>query len=286
MSRLITLAGQQIAELAARCGEGGRLSRGRALYRKGAVSDLALTVGSVSATVRGSKGNRYTSTIATLVAPPSVHRQVTEAGERGVTGDDLIGEDIEVCPRDGDLGFDCECDDWGEPCKHVLAVVLALADRVDLNVDDLLMWRGLAPRPAPTTRPPAEGRKDRLTELKALLGDTAPRPTRPAAPAAGSPATIKPESPPPAQQPAMAPELAKFLGSGRTIDGPTLSNLERPPPLFDQTQVGLLADLGPELALALATIAGMLADPEKPERSDSNDQTATIKQREKDRRRR
>ncbi len=258
MSRFITVAGQRTAELAARLAEGGRLSRGRALYRKGAVSGLTIAAGSAWASVRGSHGDDYTSTVATAGAPPSVQREVAEANDGGVSVDELIDADVDVCPRDGDLVFDCDCADWEEPCKHVVAVLLALADRVDLDVNDLLRWRGITGQNT-TDEVDEGGRRNRISELEALLGDTALRPTSPKNavkpdPARPGPAAAGAPEPP-------SPELAEFLGVGMVVDPPPLADLERPRPLFEQTEVGALADLGPELARALATIAGMLSEP-------------------------
>lgn len=165
------MAGEQVASLAERCAEAGRLSRGRALFRKGSVSDLAILEGSVIASVKGSEGNQYETTISTAMAPPGVARQIAQADkpENRRSVDDLLGEGLDICPGEIDLVFDCECADWDEPCKHVVAVLLAFADRVDLDESELLRWRGidLSIRGAEAVEPPpswASRKRNRKTE--------------------------------------------------------------------------------------------------------------------------
>ncbi|MEM9564508.1 MAG: SWIM zinc finger family protein [Actinomycetota bacterium] len=151
MSRFLSRAGQAVAELAELSVDEGRLFRGRALFRKGSVGDLVIADGSITASVRGSQGDGYQTSISTALAPPGVRRQVADglADDRSV--DDLIDDGVDVCPREIDLAFECDCPDWEEPCKHVAAVLFAFADRVDLDEAELLRWRGLEPPPATAT---------------------------------------------------------------------------------------------------------------------------------------
>jgi len=312
MSRHLTTAGAQIAELAAGA-EDGRFSRGRALFRKGSVLDLLVTEGSIVASVRGSEGDPYEVSIGTMPAPAGVRRQVLEAlaipaesADSGlgtssvVTLDAVIGEGIAVSPRESDLAFSCGCLDWDEFCKHVVAVLLALADRIDLDDTALLTWRSIEMTPAPpagepgpsatphqepepspgrvtvtgtgTGTPgapaddrtsgspddpaddPADDRKARLTELEALLGDTAVRVGREPAPAEDQDQDQDQARPNPA--------LAEFLGLDRdpvAVDYSAI-NVTVPAPLFVDFQLGPLADLGPALADGLAIVTKRLAD--------------------------
>ena len=277
MSRFVSRAGEQVAELAELSAEAGRLSRGRALFRKGSVSDLAIQEGSVTASVRGSKGDDYEATINTAPAPPGVRREVARAAELGWSVDELIDDGIEVAPREIDLGFDCDCADWDEACKHVVALFLAFADRVDLDEAELLHWRGLdfseasgagsgnekpaVPPPSAAEPPPAQtrprstdrrtatdagDRTARLSKLESLLGDTAMR----------IPTASKAEPSPPTVDPA----LAEFLGVDTELDPVDVSGIPAVAPLFASVELGPLADLGPELAEAVATITARLED--------------------------
>lgn len=254
MSRFASVAGEQVTDLIGRIAEPGRFTRGRALFRKGSVSDLVVVDRSIAASVRGSRGDRYDTSIATTPAPPGVARQIAqaiaqaqgrdEAGHPGI--EELLAEGVGVCPGEVDLGFNCDCADWDEPCKHVVAVLLAFADRVDLDLTELLRWRGvdlLAPEPTEPEPTEPDSRSAKLSELEALLGHTALRVPK-------GRAGVREPKPPTAD-----PALAEFLGVGRTIDPVDVSDLAAPAPLFADVQLGPLADLGPELAMALAIIA-------------------------------
>lgn len=287
MSRFLSRAGEQVADLAERSTDDGRFSRGRALYRKGSVSVLAIAEGSVSATVRGSQGDAYETSISTVSAPPGVRREVARGLGGGRSVDDLIDDGVDVCPREIDLVFDCDCADWDEACKHVVAVFLAFADRVDLDEAELLRWRGLdSPAPPEAGSPPAEtaspgratsqprasnrpssqgrvsahstsdpGRKvgppddraARLSELQSMLGDRVVRAS-----------AVDDTSAEPSRV-ALEPALADFLGiSAEEVDPIDLSAIAPAAPLFARPELGPLADLGPELARALAIITARL----------------------------
>jgi hypothetical protein len=259
MSGFLSRASQRLAELAELSADEGRLARGRALFRKGAVSDLLVTEGSIIASVRGSRGDGYETTVSTSLAPPGVRRQVADSSGDGRDIDEMIDDGIDVCPREIDLGFDCDCPDWDEPCKHVVAVVFAFADRVDLDEAQLLRWRGVDPPPlAPSTsRQPRSNRRTeapapahraaRISRLESLLGDTAVR-----VPAAGDDES----GPPPS---ALDPALSEFLGVDLKLDPIGLAS-PAADPLLTGVELGPLADLGPELARALTIIADRLRE--------------------------
>lgn len=292
MSRFLTTAGEQVAGLAEQAAEEGRLSRGRALFRKGSVSGLSVSDGSVTASVRGSEGDPYDTTISTTPAPPGIRRQIAERPEGRRSVDALIEDGVDICPREIDLAFVCDCPDWDEPCKHVVAVLLAFADRVDLDEAELLRWRSIDPSamastsastgpdaPSPprpkgssrasarprTVRPAAatddaaatEGtetvgggdRTARLSELKSLLGDTAMR----VSDDGGSAAEPAPS--------VLEPALAEFLGLDAELEPVDVTGITAVTPLFTGVELGPLADLGPELATALAIIADRLSSP-------------------------
>lgn len=306
MSRYISTAGGHVAELAERSAEAGRLSRGRTLFRKGSVSELSVLEGSIIASVRGSQGDWYETTVGTSLAPPGVMREVAQAqhAEHQRSIDELIDDGVDVCPRGVDLAFGCDCGDWDELCKHVVAVLLAFADRVDLDEAELLRWRGIdlststndepeappqnsatataAPEtPTPTPTPTPTGRWSRsteqtpmsqpderttvgdqgnqdesadrtatLSELEALLGDTVMK-----VPSADGAASD--EAP---EATMVTPAMAEFLGVGTTIVPVDVSEISVPAALFADVQLGPLADLGPELATAVATIIARLED--------------------------
>ena len=252
MSHHLSRAGAAVAGLAERATEPGRLSRGRALFRKGAVLEVSVTEGSIVASVRGGAIEPYVTTIGTAPAPRGVVRQVAQdaAANDGIGIDGLIADGLDLCPRDIDLAFDCNCADWDEACKHVIAVLLAFADRVDLDETELLRWRGVDPSPPSDEDGPDQPseRSAKLSELQVLLGDTAME-VRPADP------QHHPEDEAP-----LSPTLARFFAVDAALETVEVTDINPPPRLFDGTYLGPLADLGPELASAIAIIADQLAD--------------------------
>lgn len=278
--RFVTVAGEQVAGVMTRSAEPGRLSRGRALYRKGAVAELVIGPGEVVASVRGSQGDRYECAIGVAPVSPGTARQVNEVleSEGPDSIDRLLADGVDLCPGDIDLGYSCDCADWDEICKHVVAVMLAVADRVDLDITELFRWRDLdlesglhlesgfrldsglhldpsldpSPKQGSGDRPeqPPEvnrqdGRAARLAELEGLLGDTAV--SLPATGRSAEPA--QPTEPPP-----LAPAMAEFFGIDQIIDSPSIDELQQADPLFADVQLGALAELAPVVTDALHTI--------------------------------
>lgn len=130
MSRLINAEAQELAELAAVLAEGARLSRGRQYQKRGQVTDLMVEPEAVTASVRGSRDEPYDVTIACKVA-----------GQNERTAAEV--DPTAVVPKALDVAFTCHCPDWGDPCKHGVAVLLEFAREVDDNPSLLLQWRGI-----------------------------------------------------------------------------------------------------------------------------------------------
>lgn len=138
-------------------GLGGRLARGKTYARKGQVVSLDVGVGTVTATVQGSRARPYTVSVRTA----TFGADQWEAVERELRADAwylaslLAGEmppDVEeVCARAGlslfpasarDLAMDCSCPDWSVPCKHLAATFYLLAESFDEDPFRILAWRG------------------------------------------------------------------------------------------------------------------------------------------------
>ena len=130
MSRLINAEAQELAELAAVLAEGARLSRGRQYQKRGQVTDLMVEPEAVTASVHGSRDDPYDVTIACKAAGQN---------ERSAAAVDPTA----VVPKALDIAFTCHCPDWGDPCKHGVAVLLEFAREVDDDPSLLLRWRGI-----------------------------------------------------------------------------------------------------------------------------------------------
>jgi uncharacterized Zn finger protein len=142
-----------LAELA----EPERLRRGRRYARQGAVMNLSVEAGAVCASVQGSRS-----------APYDVEIRLTREGRAPETV-----RLADLVPKASSLRFDCSCPDWEEPCKHAVAVMTELAERVAYDPTLLGTWRGTSTEPiedleddTPATR---EESVDRTT-LDAFLG--------------------------------------------------------------------------------------------------------------------
>jgi len=165
---------------------GSRLTRGKNYARRGQVLSLEVKVGSVTATVQGSRRSPYQVRIA--LAPFSeliwAKVEVTLAEQAIYSAHLLAGElppELEqvftaagapLFPRrQSDLQMSCSCPDYEVPCKHLSAVFYLLAERFDDDPFQILHWRG-------------RDRANLLGRLRELRGDAPSVPDGPPAPGA------------------------------------------------------------------------------------------------------
>jgi uncharacterized Zn finger protein len=161
-------------------GMSGRLQRGRSYARRGQVIEFSLASGQVTARVQGSRPQPYRVSISVRPLTGAQWREVESrlAGQALFRARLLAGDmppEIEQVFADcgtplfpqsaGDLRMDCNCPDWGMPCKHLAAVCYVLAEAFDTDPFAMLAWRG----------------KERGELLAALRGKTAPDAAAPAA---------------------------------------------------------------------------------------------------------
>jgi uncharacterized Zn finger protein len=138
-------------------GMSGRLQRGRSYARRGQVIDFSLAGGQVTARVQGSRPQPYRVSISVRPLTAAQWRAVESrlAGQALFRARLLAGDmppEIEQVFADcgtplfpgsaGDLGMDCNCPDWGVPCKHLAAVCYVLAEAFDADPFAMLAWRG------------------------------------------------------------------------------------------------------------------------------------------------
>ncbi|MEI6947560.1 SNF2-related protein [Paraflavisolibacter sp. H34] len=125
-----------------------RLPRGRTYANKGAVKDIKVEGGTISARVQGSRPSPYKVTIR---VPPFDKKEKEELVSR-ISNDPVLisrllngeldpalldlaaGLGISVFPRKwSDFDMNCSCPDWAVPCKHLAAVVYKLSSEIDNN---------------------------------------------------------------------------------------------------------------------------------------------------------
>ncbi|HSK54390.1 MAG TPA: SWIM zinc finger family protein [Jiangellales bacterium] len=133
-----------------------RLSRGRSYARSGAVGELRIEPGKVQAEVQGSRIRPYRVSVRVRELEPSEWACLLDvvAAEVGHAAALLEGElppeveqavaaaGVELLPGPGELGPQCTCPDWANPCKHAAAVCFLVSDVLDRDPFALLLLRG------------------------------------------------------------------------------------------------------------------------------------------------
>ena len=146
-------------------GMSGRLNRGKNYARRGQVIEFSLTAGKVAALVQGSRPQPYRVTISvpplttvqwneveSRLAAQALFRARLLAGEMPAEIEQVFADaGTPLFPASArDLAMDCNCPDWGVPCKHLAAVCYVLAEAFDDDPFAMLAWRG---KPGRTSSP-------------------------------------------------------------------------------------------------------------------------------------
>lgn len=123
-----------------------RLERGKRYVRTGAVVDLKIQKGKVSARVQGRRKTPYK--IEVYISPLSEERcqYAISRCERKIENLELLlqGEfpeemkELFICdeglfPSPREISFHCSCPDWALMCKHVAAVLYGIGAKFDEN---------------------------------------------------------------------------------------------------------------------------------------------------------
>lgn len=140
------LGATMLRALCAELSDSGRYSRAKSYARDGAVVEIDVRPGVVTAEVLGSRRYPYSVTIGVDGLPPEeLHAQ---------------GAPTMLIPEPHELAVDCTCPDndagfGGAICKHALAVLLVLADEISIEPELLPLWRsGAAGEHQTGHRPP------------------------------------------------------------------------------------------------------------------------------------
>jgi uncharacterized Zn finger protein len=122
-----------------------RIGRGRSYVRYGAVLDLKINSGKVTALVQGSSRKPYQISVNIAPIKPAVWRSIQEScsGKINTLSALIEGkfpkEMAEIFtlkgsglfPSPAEIDFDCSCPDWASMCKHVAAVLYGIGARLD-----------------------------------------------------------------------------------------------------------------------------------------------------------
>lgn len=217
-----------------------RLPRGRTYARYERVGSMTIEPGEVRAPVLGSRASAYRvrvrvrpftdrewDTALDAIAARAAYAAALFDGEvsPGIV-ESLAAAGIDLLPVAGEVGTNCSCPDWANPCKHAAAVCYLIADRLDEDPFGLLLLRGrtreqvmagLRVRRAEASSPstpagsrPNGGASDRGVAARDAFASVAARPGLPSAPLPaehpGTPAPLVTD--PPAGSGLLATELA------------------------------------------------------------------------------
>ena len=140
-----------------------RLGRGSSYVRQGAVLDLGITPGKITALVQGSRATPYKVEITITSLAPDIWKNITEICRGKIEslqeliegkfpeslGDLFTTVNKGLFPSPKDISLVCNCPDWAVMCKHVAAVLYGVGSRMDddpslffllrnVRIDDLI----------------------------------------------------------------------------------------------------------------------------------------------------
>jgi hypothetical protein len=238
MSRVRGAAGAELLELAAHCADSARLTRGRSIARHGQVGALQVEASVVRADVAGSRPEPYAVELRCRPAGAALQARLEDVAAVLVEGDELaarqlargtwrpglvdeaVAAGVALVPSPGDVSFSCTCPDWGEPCKHGVALLVAFAGEVDADGAALLRWRGLdgGDGSVPTTTRSAPDRPASVADLLSRLPSSVQR----AGGATGAPERRPTPVSPPVAPAVTDPALDAFFTGSMPPAGPVL----------------------------------------------------------------
>jgi uncharacterized Zn finger protein len=200
-----------------------QMERGRVMAKSGKVLSLQVDQGFVAADVQGSRSRPYKVEIGLPMFSRKQWQRVTDAllkkafyAAKLLSGD--MPRDLEQIFSDtgaallpasaADISSDCSCFEMDEPCKHIAATYVALAQEIESNPFLLLEMRGLTraqllteiqtrrgartkttTTAAPIDRPPQTYLAGKLNDFFQAPKD---RPLSASAPSVDAPALLKP----------------------------------------------------------------------------------------------
>ena len=133
-----------------------RLPRGRTYARGGAVGDLVLAAGQITAPVQGSRKTPYRVTVRVRTFDDAGWAAVLDAFASAIghtaalldgelppeVAADAAGAGYDLLPGPGEIQPRCTCPDWADPCKHAAAVCYLVADALDADPFGIFLLRG------------------------------------------------------------------------------------------------------------------------------------------------
>jgi uncharacterized Zn finger protein len=134
-----------------------RIGRGRGYVRNGAVLDLQINKGKITALVQGTGRDPYLVAINIKPVKDKVWQKIKSdcAGKLDSLQDLLLGrfsqrlmdifmkEGAGLFPTPSEIKLACDCPDWATMCKHVAAALYGVGARLDQSPDLFFRLRGI-----------------------------------------------------------------------------------------------------------------------------------------------
>lgn len=132
-----------------------RLPRGRSYVRQGAVIDLQIEKGKITARVQGSELYEININITELPADKWKKIKKSCAGKigslinliQGKLSPEIIAflcrKDEGLFPSPKEIKLICNCPDWADLCKHLAAVLYGVGSRLDTQPELFFLLRGV-----------------------------------------------------------------------------------------------------------------------------------------------
>jgi len=130
-----------------------RIARGRSYVRSGAVLDLKIDTGTVTALVQGSRKTPYKVAITIAALDKKRWDGIVQASSNKIENIEALasgkfpaemaelftGLGSGLFPSPKEISFSCSCPDWADMCKHVAAVLYGIGARFD--EDPILLFK-------------------------------------------------------------------------------------------------------------------------------------------------
>jgi uncharacterized Zn finger protein len=137
-------------------GDSGRLARGRTYARAGRTHDFVIDGGKVTAKVTGSRAPYEVEIALPQLSDAAWQSAIAFMAQKAEFAALLLNNEmpqqideafraaqVSLFPTQrADLETDCDCPDWGDPCKHVAAVHYVLGEALDRDPFLLFELRG------------------------------------------------------------------------------------------------------------------------------------------------
>ena len=133
-----------------------RIGRGRSYVRHGAVLDLQISTGGVTALVQGSRSKPYEISVKIKKLSKTLWQEIAASCSGRFNslpeliagkfpkelGDLFLRRDAGLFPSPKEITFTCSCPDWAKMCKHVAATLYGVSARLDEDATLLFTLRG------------------------------------------------------------------------------------------------------------------------------------------------